>query len=302
MTFQEFLASKRALAIVEHMQTLSEADARELFESLDNDTIELIEQLLDESATTVRKVAQRHGENSPQALAAKAQYFWQDRENTISPRLTRNISGGYKGMDTASDRGQRKIRGEKWTRSYGSEAGRSERRKPGDSDTLMARYNIGKFRQGTQASKYPTQQEALEIIDLASTLSESQAIELFEGLDDSMIELIEQLLGEGSRGEKKAGRKIAAIRNKIYPFAFWHGEGDGAKEMEKAKQLRAQHDNVITGLRGSGRNVRGVLRAAETIRNRGRRTSYDEPGLKGAELQQHVDAMRKARGEEKQKR
>jgi hypothetical protein len=114
--------------------------------------------------------------------------------------------------------------------------------------------------------------------------------------------LIEQLLDEGSRSEKPAGRKIAAIRDKMYPYAVWHGEGDGTEEMEKTKQLRTQLDNVITGLRGSGRNVRGALRAAETIRNRGRRTSYDEPGLKGAELQQHVDAMRKARGEEKQKR
>jgi hypothetical protein len=48
MTFQEFLATKRALAIVEHMDTLSEADARELFESLDDSTVELIEQLLSE--------------------------------------------------------------------------------------------------------------------------------------------------------------------------------------------------------------------------------------------------------------
>jgi len=49
MTFQEFLATKRALAIVEHMETLSEDDARELFESLDDATVELIEQLLDEN-------------------------------------------------------------------------------------------------------------------------------------------------------------------------------------------------------------------------------------------------------------
>jgi len=125
---------------------------------------------------------------------------------------------------------------------------------------------------------------ALAIVEHMETLSEADARELFESLDDSMIELIEQLLGEGSRGQKPAGRKIAAIRNKMYPYAVWHGE----------------LNNVITGLRGSGRNVRGALRAAETIRNRGRRTSYDEPGLKGAELQQHVDAMRKARGEEKQ--
>jgi hypothetical protein len=48
MTFQEFLATKRALAIVEHMETLSEADALELFEQLDDATVELIEQLLDE--------------------------------------------------------------------------------------------------------------------------------------------------------------------------------------------------------------------------------------------------------------
>jgi len=54
MRFQEFLAAKRAMAIVEHMNTLSEDDARELFESLDDDTIELIEQLLDEVTAGTR--------------------------------------------------------------------------------------------------------------------------------------------------------------------------------------------------------------------------------------------------------
>lgn len=48
MNFQEFLARKRALALVEHMDTLSESDALDLFNSLDEDTVEFIEQVLSE--------------------------------------------------------------------------------------------------------------------------------------------------------------------------------------------------------------------------------------------------------------
>ena len=43
MTFQEFLAAKRAAAIVEHLETLSEAEAIEILEQLDRATLELIE-------------------------------------------------------------------------------------------------------------------------------------------------------------------------------------------------------------------------------------------------------------------
>lgn len=48
MNFQEFLAAKQAIALVEHMNTLSEADALELFETLDAETVEFIEMVLDE--------------------------------------------------------------------------------------------------------------------------------------------------------------------------------------------------------------------------------------------------------------
>lgn len=48
MTFREFLEIKNAQAIVEHIETLSDDQARELIEQLDESTIELIEALLNE--------------------------------------------------------------------------------------------------------------------------------------------------------------------------------------------------------------------------------------------------------------
>jgi len=48
MTFQEFLQFKTAQAIVEHIETLSEAEACELINQLDESTVELIEALLNE--------------------------------------------------------------------------------------------------------------------------------------------------------------------------------------------------------------------------------------------------------------
>lgn len=55
MNFQEFLASKQALALVEHMDTLSEQDAQELFESLDAETIEFVEAVLSEITAKTHK-------------------------------------------------------------------------------------------------------------------------------------------------------------------------------------------------------------------------------------------------------
>ena len=48
MTFQEFLQFKTAQAIVEHVETLSDAEAREFVDQLDESTVELIEALLNE--------------------------------------------------------------------------------------------------------------------------------------------------------------------------------------------------------------------------------------------------------------
>ena len=53
MNFQEFLAIKQAVALVEHMDTLSEQDARDLFNQLDQATIELIEAVLSENLPVV---------------------------------------------------------------------------------------------------------------------------------------------------------------------------------------------------------------------------------------------------------
>jgi hypothetical protein len=52
MTFQEFLQFKTAQAIVEHIETLSEAEAREFVDQLDESTIQLIEAVLSEIKTT----------------------------------------------------------------------------------------------------------------------------------------------------------------------------------------------------------------------------------------------------------
>ena len=49
MNFQEFLARKRALALVEHMNTLSEQDAQQLFDTLDEETVEFIQAVLNEN-------------------------------------------------------------------------------------------------------------------------------------------------------------------------------------------------------------------------------------------------------------
>lgn len=48
MTFQDFLQFKTAQAIVEHIETLSEAEACELINQLDEQTVRLIEALLNE--------------------------------------------------------------------------------------------------------------------------------------------------------------------------------------------------------------------------------------------------------------
>lgn len=49
MDFKQFLAVKQALALVEHMETLSEQDAQQLFDTLDEETIEFIEAVLSEN-------------------------------------------------------------------------------------------------------------------------------------------------------------------------------------------------------------------------------------------------------------
>lgn len=59
MTFREFLEIKNAQAIVEHIETLSDAEARELIEQLDESTIELIEAILDEGRAELRKLEQK---------------------------------------------------------------------------------------------------------------------------------------------------------------------------------------------------------------------------------------------------
>lgn len=56
MDFKQFLAAKQALALVEHMETLSEQDAQQLFDTLDEETVEFIEAVLSEiSAGTYKK-------------------------------------------------------------------------------------------------------------------------------------------------------------------------------------------------------------------------------------------------------
>lgn len=59
MNFQEFLARKRALALVEHMNTLSESDAQELFDSLDEETVEFVEAVLNEGSRGIRRAERR---------------------------------------------------------------------------------------------------------------------------------------------------------------------------------------------------------------------------------------------------
>lgn len=98
MTFQEFLATKRALAIVEHMETLSEADALELFESLDDATVELIEQLLDEGSMGYKNLVRkdRAGANDPNDTPGKFQVRTEriagaikNRERRVAARVAR---------------------------------------------------------------------------------------------------------------------------------------------------------------------------------------------------------------------
>lgn len=139
------------------------------------------------------------------------------------------------------------------------------------------------------------EKRVMEFVDYVNTLSESQAAEILEGLDDDTLDLIESVLSEGSRGQKKAGRTMAALRNQMVGYT------DDPEQIKKDNELQAKHDNVIAGLRASGRSVRGALRGAETIRNKGHRTDFDAPTMKGAELQQYVDTMRQQRGKDKQK-
>jgi hypothetical protein len=198
---------KEALEIIDLASTLSESQAIELFEGLDDSMIALVEQLLGEvTAGTLKKVERRSGTFSPAASAARTSYYNRDRTSTPPNWMFRNQDGGFKGLPpTPSKIGQNRIARQRDERTSGSESGQSETREPASELKMRrlrsttperVRLNLRAFRQGTQASKYPTQKEALEIIDLASTLSESQAIELFEGLDDSMIALVEQLLNE----------------------------------------------------------------------------------------------------------
>jgi len=55
MTFQEFLEIKTAQAIVEHLETLSRAEAVELLEQLDEPTIELVEAVLSEGQKRIER-------------------------------------------------------------------------------------------------------------------------------------------------------------------------------------------------------------------------------------------------------
>lgn len=59
MNFKEFVAIKQAQAIVEHLETLGETQAADLLEQLDDATVELIEQLLDEGSGSIANLERR---------------------------------------------------------------------------------------------------------------------------------------------------------------------------------------------------------------------------------------------------
>lgn len=81
MDFKQFLAAKQALALVEHMDTLSEADAQQLFDTLDEETVEFIEAVLSEiSATTARKVERR---GNPNEAGAAKRYYDQRKQERV---------------------------------------------------------------------------------------------------------------------------------------------------------------------------------------------------------------------------
>ena len=144
MNFQEFLAVKRATAIVEHLETLDESEAAELLEQLDDATIELIEALLDEvTAGTLKKKRAAHdrGEITTQAKnAVENEYKTRKRANPIA----RYPEGGMHPDEhraTRKDR-DREARYRNDNFSSMSREGESEWRTPEMAKAMSPKYSI----------------------------------------------------------------------------------------------------------------------------------------------------------------
>ena len=140
---------------------------------------------------------------------------------------------------------------------------------------------------------------ALAIVEHMETLSEADALELFESLDDATVELIEQLLDEAF-GQRKAGVEMANIQKQM-DDAVNTPSGD-SPDQTVIDRLQIRYDDIASRLQATGRSVRGAKRVARTIRAKGARAPQNRttfnfqktPILKGADLQAHVDAKHKA--------
>ena len=112
MNFQEFLAIKQAVALVEHMDTLGEHDARDLFNQLDEATIELVEAVIAEGSDH----DQRH-------LASIGK-----RRNQAAERVgALRASGASKG-DIRRGKKEVDSLGKKWLAARGTVRARQDRR------------------------------------------------------------------------------------------------------------------------------------------------------------------------------
>lgn len=133
MDFKQFLAAKQALALVEHMQTLSEADAQQLFDTLDEETVEFIEAVLSEtSAGTVKRMIKKgrqqlaSGTLDPDLHKAfqAAEKEYEKRTGSlekVNPARLRNLRRASQQLTSRINRGRRENLGQPETRKPVSE-------------------------------------------------------------------------------------------------------------------------------------------------------------------------------------
>jgi hypothetical protein len=136
MTFQDFLQFKTAQAIVEHIETLSDAEAREFVDQLDEQTVGLIEAMLNEiTAGTMQKVKARVDRGElPRSVLEPVQQMYRDRPRK-EEGLVRMFSKGFSPKERRKMRRQNQQADAEMRRERSE--GVPEQRTPGDATNRL---------------------------------------------------------------------------------------------------------------------------------------------------------------------
>ena len=151
MDFKQFLAAKQALALVEHMETLSEADALELFNTLDEETVEFIEAVLSEISAGTYKKKRREYVN----------YLSSPHSTELDPTKSAKFLaalGAYEqrgGKDPVRARRERRAAQQQNSKSSSEQGKPDTRHGPSAVSYGQHRRNMSDSQQARQASKYP---------------------------------------------------------------------------------------------------------------------------------------------------